>query len=169
MVFDFDPQETRKKAAIARMEIIDFMYYILTKIGNYLIRCYFFAIKVLHLCNMVKKTSPTGIRFDIEHLDYIKIREKLKSPQEVVNFLLEAYWNVWHIPKNPFNTTPNEEPKNEPAHRLDIKKGFDYFLAQIKDIESEEEGKDFVADVQASDLGHPQKTTLIDRLKSKWL
>lgn len=52
---------------------------------------------------MINKTSPSGIRFDLDQLEYIKKREKLHTPQQVVNFLLKAYWDVWHVPKNPFN------------------------------------------------------------------
>ena len=44
--------------------------------------CYIGAIFV-HM-----KTNPTGIRFEVEDLDFIKRREKLETPQQVVYFLL---------------------------------------------------------------------------------
>lgn len=36
--------------------------------------------------------NPTGVRFDKDKLKFVMEREKLTSPQQVVNFLLEAYW-----------------------------------------------------------------------------
>jgi Uri superfamily endonuclease len=38
------------------------------------------------------KTTPTSIRFDDDKLKYLKEKEKIESPQKVVNFLLEEYW-----------------------------------------------------------------------------
>ena len=38
------------------------------------------------------RTSPTGIRFDIEKLSFISEREKLETKQQVVDFLMENYW-----------------------------------------------------------------------------
>lgn len=51
---------------------------------------------------MKNKTNPCSVRFDIEQLEYIQKREKFGTNQQVVNFLLKAYWDVKHIPKNPF-------------------------------------------------------------------
>lgn len=41
------------------------------------------------------KSGPTGIRFDLEKVDYIKKRENLTTNQQVVNFLTEKYW--WEL------------------------------------------------------------------------
>ena len=38
------------------------------------------------------RTSPTGIRFDIEKLSFISERENLETKQQVVDFLMENYW-----------------------------------------------------------------------------
>ena len=38
------------------------------------------------------RTSPTGIRFDIEKLSFISKTENLETKQQVVDFLMENYW-----------------------------------------------------------------------------
>lgn len=40
----------------------------------------------------VLKTSPTGVRFDIAKLAFIKGREGLETTQQVVNFLADEYY-----------------------------------------------------------------------------
>jgi len=45
-----------------------------------------------------KKTSPSGIRFDANHLDFIQKREaKLTTKQRVVDWLLERYYQTFHV------------------------------------------------------------------------
>ena len=39
-----------------------------------------------------KRTNPASIRFDPEKLELVKRKEKLKSPQKVVDFLIDTYW-----------------------------------------------------------------------------
>lgn len=39
-----------------------------------------------------KKINPTGVRFNEDHLGLVLRLEKLKTKQEVVNFLLADYW-----------------------------------------------------------------------------
>ncbi len=38
------------------------------------------------------KNNPTGVRFDKTKLAFLMEREKLSSPQQAVNFLIDAYW-----------------------------------------------------------------------------
>ena len=38
------------------------------------------------------KTTPSGIRFDIEKLAFIQKRENVPTKQKVVDFLLNKYW-----------------------------------------------------------------------------
>lgn len=40
----------------------------------------------------MKKRNPTGVRFNEEKLSFVMDREKLESPQQVVNFFLDSYW-----------------------------------------------------------------------------
>lgn len=47
------------------------------------------------------RTKPVSIRFDPEKLELIKRREKLLTPQKVVDFLMDNYW--W---QNRLITTP---------------------------------------------------------------
>ena len=44
------------------------------------------------------KTKPIGVRFDTEKLDFIKVREKLSSNQQVVDLLMNKYWWEHKIP-----------------------------------------------------------------------
>lgn len=38
------------------------------------------------------RTKPASIRFDPEKLELIKRKEKLSTPQKVVDYLMDAYW-----------------------------------------------------------------------------
>lgn len=57
------------------------------------------------------KTSPTGIRFDIEKLSFVQGRENVPTKQKVVDFLLNKYW--WE------NKLPHVTAKEAPP--LDMK------------------------------------------------
>lgn len=52
-------------------------------------RCY---TKIMATKRKTTRTSPTGIRFDIEKLSFISERENLETKQQVVDFLMENYW-----------------------------------------------------------------------------
>lgn len=39
----------------------------------------------------MKKSNPIGVRFDLEKLDIIQKEQKLKSAQQVVNYLMDNY------------------------------------------------------------------------------
>jgi hypothetical protein len=61
------------------------------------------------------KSTPSGIRFDLEKLAFIQKRENLSTKQKVVDFLLNDYWWKW---KNPIVTAKETPPltlKAEPA------------------------------------------------------
>lgn len=118
---------------------------------------------------MINKTKPTGVRLNLDQLNFIKTREKLASPQQVVNFLLKAYWDVWHVPKNPFNVPTTEANKKEELPQRTFKKGYEYYSAQIKNLEYQEECNDFVTEVELSDLEDFEKKKLKDTLKARWL
>lgn len=63
---------------------------------------------------MVRKTKPTGIRFDLEQLEFIKSKnENLTTPQQVVNFLLHSYWTEHKILPIFFRNKPYVEQKEE--------------------------------------------------------
>lgn len=110
---------------------------------------------------MAKKTDPTGVRFDTDQLDFIKMREKLQSPQQVVSFLLKAYWDVWHVPKNPFNISEPEQPhKEEIINKTDLPT-YDGYEAEIKAAGSIDEIKKVVsASAKDSDLAGWQKENI---------
>lgn len=100
--------------------------------------CYLCAIFVLRLCYVCAmedketrsyakestKSKPTGVRFDLEQLEYVKGREKLKTNQKVVDFLLNKYWWEYKVavpshkglPKdysNPISDFPKEQKYTE--------------------------------------------------------
>lgn len=45
------------------------------------------------------KTNPTGIRFEKEDLDFIKKREGIDTPQQVVYFLCSEYVKLYKVEK----------------------------------------------------------------------
>jgi hypothetical protein len=50
------------------------------------------------------KSNSSSVRFNVEHLNFIKKREPLlKTSQQIVDFLLEAYCKTYKVqPNNPF-------------------------------------------------------------------
>jgi hypothetical protein len=42
----------------------------------------------------MKKSNPIGVRFDLEKLDMIQKEQKLKSAQQVVNYLMDNYQSI---------------------------------------------------------------------------
>lgn len=76
---------------------------------------------------MANRSNPTGIRFDIEKIEFIKQREKLKSNQQVVDLLMNRYW--W------------EHKVATPTHKevppLELKKEFQETYSPPKQVEYE--------------------------------
>lgn len=63
--------------------------------------CYICAMNVQKDRSYAKestKSKPTGIRFDLEKVEFVKIREKLNTYQKVVDFLLNKFWWEHKIP-----------------------------------------------------------------------
>lgn len=77
--------------------------------------CYICATFV----HMIHKTKPTGVRFDIEKLEFIKKREKLETNQQVVDFLLNSYWWQWKVATPTAKECPPiEKFRNELAEQM---------------------------------------------------
>jgi hypothetical protein len=112
------------------------------------------------------RTDPTGVRFDIKQLEFLKEREKLETSQQVINFLLEDYYMRSRYPIEKIEISA---PIVQSTQKSAFIKSFNYYLTLIKDLEMEEDCKDFVTEVQASaNLTSSEKRLLIERLKSKW-
>lgn len=66
--------------------------------------------------NFMAKTKPIGVRFDLEKLEFIQKEQNLKTPQAVVNFLIDNYGKIKPIEevlvKKPVNY-PKEYKKPE--------------------------------------------------------
>ena len=68
------------------------------------------------------KSKPIGVRFDLKKLEIIQKEQNLKTPQAVVNYLIQNYGKIRHmgevfdtdkaIYKN-FYKTPANELKND--------------------------------------------------------
>jgi len=56
------------------------------------------------------RTTPTGIRFDLEKLSFILANEKLETRQGVVDFLMDSYW--WKN-KSPFDAPVKHIPPSK--------------------------------------------------------
>lgn len=61
----------------------------------------------------MNKTKPIGVRFDPDKLNFIKEREKLKSYQQVVDFLLNTYWWQHKMPVATHKEAPPLHLKEE--------------------------------------------------------
>jgi len=55
---------------------------------------------------MANRSNPTGIRFDVEKIEFVKQREKLKSNQQVVDLLMNKYWWEHKMPIPTHKETP---------------------------------------------------------------
>lgn len=61
------------------------------------------------------RTTPTGIRFDLEKLSFILANEKLGTRQGVVDFLMDSYW--W---KNKPQFEPTSSVKHIPPSKMEV-------------------------------------------------
>lgn len=116
----------------------------------------------------MKKNNPTGVRFNEDKLAFVMEREKLTSPQQVVNFLLDAYW--W---KNKVNTGQSEElaPTNTEtvtgAPKSKIKRSYDWYVSAITDLQFEAEYRNMSDLIRADEaLTTKQKETLLLAMKT---
>lgn len=64
------------------------------------------------------KSTPSGIRFDLDKLAFVQKRENLPTKQKVVDFLLNEYWWKWKVPTVTAKEVPpmglKTEVKDEP-------------------------------------------------------
>lgn len=78
-----------------------------------LLMCYVCAMEEKQERSYAKestKSSPTGIRFDIEQLEFVQKKEpKLTTKQKVVDFLLNKFWWEFKITKPSHKGLPPEE------------------------------------------------------------
>lgn len=80
--------------------------------GTFVIQLYYTIImnekKRTDYSKIKQKSDSSSVRFNLEHLDFIKKREvSLKTSQQVVDFLLEAYYKTYSVqPSNPFEVAP---------------------------------------------------------------
>lgn len=63
----------------------------------------------------MKKSNPIGVRFDLEKLDMIQKEQKLKSAQQVLNYLMDNYGKS-------ASKSENKDKTNESVIKAEIKK-----------------------------------------------
>lgn len=77
------------------------------------------------------KSTPSGIRFDLEKLAFIQKRENVPTKQKVVDFLLNKYW--WE------NKLPHVTAKEVPP--MELKAGFQDLTKPTNEIKPYEQPK----------------------------
>jgi len=92
--------------------------------------CYVCAMDVQNNRSYAKesnKSKPSGVRFDLEQLDFIQKREpKLNTKQKVVDFLLNKYWWEQKVDTKPNHKgLPPEELNNMPNYQEATPAAFD--------------------------------------------
>jgi len=68
------------------------------------------------------KTKPIGVRFDLEKLELIQKEQNLKSPQSVLNYLIDNYGHGQVKRGAPFKNMPPYDkngPKSEVSSKLE--------------------------------------------------
>jgi len=105
---------------------------------------------------MANRSNPTGIRFDIEKIEFIKQREKLKSNQQVVDFLMNRYWWEHKMPIPTYKEVPPlslkleaafEQPKNQ--HPVKQRKTPQEWVLEKRELDDHELYKKWFADLEA--------------------
>lgn len=118
------------------------------------------------------KTSPIGIRFDIEKLSFISERENLETKQQVVDFLMENYWWGKKTENNPAATKVGNVILSKPEHQKQIIKPelstYEVYLEEIITATSVQSIEVTMAAVKAEkSLTSPEKTNLERLAKQK--
>jgi hypothetical protein len=67
------------------------------------------------------RTNPVGVRFDPEKLEFIKIREKLKTNQQVVDLLINKYWWENKVAVPTHKEAPPLRLREDPVFGMQIK------------------------------------------------
>ena len=114
------------------------------------------------------RTSPTGIRFDIEKLSFISEAEKLETKQQVVDFLMDNYWwrNVVPVTnKSVSQPVSKNDSIRQPAVVLST---YETYLSEISESQSIQSIELTIAAIKAEkSLTLPEKTNLYNFAKQK--
>lgn len=96
-------------------------------------------------------------------------REKLTSPQQVVNFLLDSYW--WQNKPGSTTRAQVEDSGQKPpqaAPKSKIKHTYDWYIKAIQDLEFDDEYKSMCSLIKSDDdLSNKQKENLYLLMKNK--
>ena len=117
------------------------------------------------------KSKPTGVRFDLEKVDFIKAKEKLNTYQKVVDFLLNKYWwehkiakpthkevpMVYDVPKRDRITHDEYNPWQEAKPKIDQ---YAAYQTEISEANSVLEIENIVREIKKDTIPDWQKNKL---------
>lgn len=123
---------------------------------------------------MINKTKPTGIRFDLEQLNFFKSENpNLTTPQQIVNYLLDSYFTEHKIipeliRKNPMMAQKEKvanysQPLTKESEKPKIRRSFDNYQELVLDCTDYEEYAKLYTEIENSDLTPKQKNLLLKR------
>jgi hypothetical protein len=117
------------------------------------------------------KSKPSGIRFDLEQLEFIQKREsKLNTKQKVVDFLLNKYWWEQKIDAKPnhkglppeYDAPKIENPIHDESPMFSQPKinQYDAYYLEISETNSVEEIEAVVREIKKDNIPDWQKRKL---------
>jgi len=108
----------------------------------------------------MNKSKPISVRYEEDKLNFVKSRAKLKTVQNVFDFLLNKYWDTFHVDTdNPFAV---EEIKKDISHnhiiefsppekKVSKEYNINEWVSQKREIESSEEYDEWLAKLEAAE------------------
>lgn len=144
-------------------------------------------LRMCYVCAMVDKkersyakestkSKPSGIRFDLEQLEFIQKREsKLNTKQKVVDFLLNKYWWEQKIDAKPNhkglppeydapkieNPIHDEPPMfQQPIKKIAIRRNPAQWVELRRECETAEDYAKWLEDLENSDLSTRDKNLI---------
>jgi len=121
------------------------------------------------------KSKPSGVRFDLEKVEFVKTKEELNTYQKVVDFLLNKYWWEFKIAKPTHKEVPpidkadfeRPEPIKKsvwdelPQQQIPTYKTAEQFKKEKRECETEDDWLKLKAEIENSNLTAIQKNLLI--------
>lgn len=127
-------------------------------------------LRTCYLCATMKSKNPIGIRFDLEKAEFVMTKEKLKSNQQLVDFLLNKYWWEHKVPVPTYKESPpihlKEDPRNgsqeqrQLAKQPIVERTVAQWVLWKQEIEHPDEYKKYISALMASNLSSKQKEQL---------
>jgi hypothetical protein len=114
-----------------------------------------------------KSAKTSAIRYDVVQFDIATKKSGKPTVQALFDYLLAMYVNEWSF--GSVQVEQKKSPQKPLVEEVAAWKNFNYFLSRIKNIESHEEGLDFVLEIEGcGNLSPKEVFRLKELLKSKW-